>query len=96
MARMNYNRPFGGYESGNYYRAMERAEEKAEQRAERKAEQAERKAENKIQAINKLNLGKHEKHDLDVILEPSGPHKGKIICKTCNGKFVTWIPKALL
>lgn len=46
--------------------------------------------------INNLKLGTHEKHELDVILQASGPHAGKIICKTCNGKFVTWLPKAII
>lgn len=44
--------------------------------------------------LDKIANSKHADHDLDVILESTGPHAGKVICKTCN-KFVTWIPKAV-
>ena len=37
-----------------------------------------------------IDLGIHEKHDWQPIIGSFGPHKGKIICKTCD-KFVTWI-----
>jgi len=40
-----------------------------------------------------INLGKHEKHNWQVIKLDSGPHTGKVICNDCNGKFVTWLPK---
>lgn len=42
-----------------------------------------------LKEIN-IDLGKHENHDWQVILEPTGPHKGKITCNTCN-KHVTWL-----
>lgn len=41
----------------------------------------------------KINLGKHENHDWQPLIGPFGPHEGKIICKTCGGKWVAWLPK---
>ena len=43
----------------------------------------------------KLNagLGEHSTHDWKAIQINSGPHKGKAICNTCNGKFIMWLPK---
>lgn len=40
-----------------------------------------------------INLGKHEKHDWQPVKGPFGPHEGKIICNTCGGKWVAWLPK---
>ncbi len=40
-----------------------------------------------------INLGIHENHDWQPVLEAKGPHAGKIICNTCGGKFVTWLSK---
>jgi hypothetical protein len=38
-------------------------------------------------------LGIHVDHELDRVLSESGPHAGKLICKTCNNKFLKWLPK---
>lgn len=43
-----------------------------------------------------INLGKHENHEWDVVLDVPEPHSGKIICKTCGGKWVTWLPKGAI
>jgi len=40
-----------------------------------------------------IKLGIHEKHNWQVVKIKSGPHIGKIICKDCDNKFVTWLPK---
>lgn len=40
-----------------------------------------------------INLGKHENHNWQPVLGNFGPHQGKVICNTCNGKFVTWLSK---
>lgn len=40
-----------------------------------------------------INLKQHETHDWQPIKGPFGPHAGKIICNTCGGKLVTWLPK---
>ena len=42
---------------------------------------------------DKINLGSHENHNWEPVLGTFGPHEGKIICKTCGGKFVTWLSK---
>ena len=44
----------------------------------------------------KQNLGIHEAHDWAIINKPTGPHAGKVICNTCNGKFVSWLPKGYI
>ena len=41
----------------------------------------------------KINLGKHENHDWQPLKGPFGPHAGKIVCNTCSGKWVAWLPK---
>lgn len=41
----------------------------------------------------KNNLGIHKDHEIEYIKEPTGPHAGKAVCKTCGGKFVAWLPK---
>lgn len=38
-------------------------------------------------------LGTHADHELEQIQLSSGPHSGKLICKTCNNKFLKWLPK---
>jgi len=47
----------------------------------------------KLPKNKEINLGIHEKHDWQVIKIDKGPHAGKIICNTCGGKWVTWLPK---
>jgi len=42
-----------------------------------------------------INLGIHEEHDWHPIKGPFGPHAGKIICNTCGGKFIKWLPKGI-
>ena len=37
-------------------------------------------------------LGIHADHELERIQLTSGPHHGKLVCKTCN-KFIKWLPK---
>lgn len=43
-----------------------------------------------------INLGIHENHNWHVIKEQIGPHAGKIICKDCNNKLITWLPKGII
>lgn len=43
-----------------------------------------------------LKLKEHKLHNWIIIDKPSGPHVGKIVCNTCGGKFVSWIPKDYL
>lgn len=38
-------------------------------------------------------LGTHSSHQLDRIQTQSGPHAGKLICITCNNKFLKWLPR---
>lgn len=38
-------------------------------------------------------LGNHIDHELESIKAASGPHAGKLICKTCNNKFLKWLPR---
>lgn len=47
----------------------------------------------KTSGTTQINLGKHEKHDWQPLKGPFGPHEGKIVCKTCGGKWVAWLPK---
>jgi len=42
------------------------------------------------------NLGIHKDHDWQIINKPSGPHAGKIICNTCKGKWIAWLPKGYI
>lgn len=42
------------------------------------------------------HLGVHESHDWQIINKSTGPHAGKVVCNTCNGKFVTWLPKGYI
>jgi hypothetical protein len=43
----------------------------------------------------KIDLGIHEDHDLDIVKLDSGPHASKLTCTTCN-KFIRWLPKGLI
>jgi len=45
---------------------------------------------------NFINLGIHEKHNWQPLKGPFGPHAGKIICKTCQDKWVAWLPKGTI
>lgn len=47
----------------------------------------------KLPGAVEINLGKHENHEWEVVTDVPSPHIGKIICKTCGGKWVTWLPK---
>ena len=38
-------------------------------------------------------LGSHADHELEKIQLPIGPHSGKLVCKTCNNKFLKWLPR---
>jgi hypothetical protein len=42
------------------------------------------------------SLGIHKDHNWQIINKPTGPHAGKIICNTCNNKFVVWLPKGYI
>lgn len=46
----------------------------------------------------KLNtsLGVHKDHDWEIVNKSTGPHAGKVICNTCGGKFVSWLPKGYI
>lgn len=39
------------------------------------------------------SLGIHANHELERIKLDSGPHFGKLVCKTCNDKFLKWLSK---
>ena len=61
-------------------------------------EVVEREYTQKTRKINNLstniNLGIHEKHDWQPIISPpDATHAGKIICNSCNGKWVIWLSK---
>jgi len=43
--------------------------------------------------LKEINLGKHENHDWKPIKGQFGPHAGKIVCNSCGGKWVAWLPK---
>lgn len=42
------------------------------------------------------HLGAHKDHQWEIVNKPSGPHAGKVICNSCGGKFVTWLPKGYI
>jgi hypothetical protein len=44
----------------------------------------------------KKNLGIHIHHNWLIISKPTGPHTGRIVCNTCNGKFISWLPKGYI
>ena len=86
MTKLDWNRP--GWKStmnSEYWTDPKTGFDKAwhEQQKHKKARQ------DKEQQF----LGIHATHDLDRIQTQSGPHAGKLICKTCNNKFLKWLPK---
>ena len=40
-----------------------------------------------------IDLGIHKDHQWQPVKCESGPHAGKLICITCNNKFIRWLPK---
>jgi hypothetical protein len=46
--------------------------------------------------LNHINLGIHEDHNWQPLKGPFGPHSGKIICKSCNDKWIAWLPKGTI
>jgi hypothetical protein len=60
-------------------------------------DQQKAKNERKQRLLNqKIDLGTHKDHTLDVIKLESGPHDSKLICITCNNKFIRWLPKGII
>ena len=60
-------------------------------------DQQKAKNERKQRLLNqKIDLGTHKDHTLDVIKLESGPHDSKLICVTCNNKFIRWLPKGII
>lgn len=50
----------------------------------------------KLRDQNKeIDLGIHETHHWIPVLLEQGPHRGKIICKTCGNKWIAWLPKEI-
>lgn len=43
-----------------------------------------------------INLGIHENHEWEVVTDVPSPHSGKIICKSCGDKWITWLPKGAI
>ena len=43
-----------------------------------------------------IELGTHSQHDLDLVKLETGPHAAKLICITCDGKFIRWLPKGII
>jgi hypothetical protein len=43
--------------------------------------------------LKEIDLGIHKSHQWAAIKCESGPHSGKLICITCNNKFIRWLPK---
>ena len=43
--------------------------------------------------LNEMDLGVHKTHEIKPIKDESGPHIGKLVCVTCNNKFIRWLPK---
>ncbi len=50
----------------------------------------------KLHPYTEINLGIHEDHDWSVVKDVPSPHSGKIICNTCKGKWITWLPKGAI
>jgi hypothetical protein len=50
----------------------------------------------KLTNLTHIDLKQHEMHDWQPIKGPFGNHAGKIICNTCGGKWVTWLPKGAI
>lgn len=36
---------------------------------------------------------RHLKHQVEIIHGHFGPHRAKLICKDCRGKFLSWLPR---
>lgn len=47
----------------------------------------------KIRLLKEIDLGIHKTHQWTAVSCISGPHVGKLICITCNNKFIRWLPK---
>ncbi len=47
----------------------------------------------KIRLLKEIDLGIHKSHQWTAIKCENGPHTGKLICITCNNKFIRWLPK---
>ena len=43
-----------------------------------------------------IELGTHSEHDLDIIKLDTGPHAAKLICVSCENKFIRWLPKGII
>lgn len=54
------------------------------------------KTKKKLHPSTEINLGIHENHDWSVVTDVPSPHSGKIICNTCKGKWITWLPKGAI
>jgi hypothetical protein len=91
MAKMNYNsnhsRYLGSYNplSNSSYYVPKRPKKKTNEWSPEKKTK---------HFLAKISNNKHAQHDLDVVLTQTGPHAGKVICKTCN-KHVSCITKAV-
>lgn len=35
----------------------------------------------------------HKDHEVKIIEKPQGSHAAKLVCASCNGKFIQWLPK---
>jgi hypothetical protein len=54
------------------------------------------KNERKQRLLNQnIDLGLHEDHDLSIEKLDSGPHAGKLVCVSCNNKFIRWLSKGI-
>ena len=83
MAKFNW-------EGRRRYEKVDHYQDAIERNKKSKPSEAEQK-----QAAANIKLGIHEDHDWEVVICAS-PHAGKIVCKTCGDKFVTWLPKILV
>jgi hypothetical protein len=45
------------------------------------------------QLKKEIDLGIHKDHEWTPVKMETGPHSGKLICITCNNKFIRWLPK---
>ena len=46
-----------------------------------------------LRLLKEIDLGTHKSHQWTAMKYKSGPHAGKLICITCNNKFIRWLPK---
>jgi len=46
-----------------------------------------------IRLQKEVDLGIHKDHHWEPVKIDTGPHVGKLICITCNNKFIRWLPK---